>query len=228
MKYMQSPTLPRRMMAVRSGTSRRRSMWVISVIDDGSSDWKNGTLLTRSQVWMKLRRRVSAAKPVARMPVDRPKLTMPKTMATPPTRCPSCVIGTLSPYPVVVSVTTAHHSASGSELKAHGCTRRSMTYMAAEDRNSTIRNSANTLAKGLASSTKTRLSWAKPGESWASLSTQNDAKSHALGPLTPSSSANGTATTLMRSTKNEKERKCSLARLARTAVRTRTALSTAK
>ena len=72
-------------------------MWVISVIADGSSDWKNGTLLTRSQVWMKLRRRVSAAKPVARMPVDKPKLTMPQIMTTPPSRCPNCVIGTSSP-----------------------------------------------------------------------------------------------------------------------------------
>jgi hypothetical protein len=38
MKYMQSPTLPRRMIAVRSGTSNSRSMWVMSVIAAGSSD----------------------------------------------------------------------------------------------------------------------------------------------------------------------------------------------
>ena len=82
MKYMQSPTLPRRMTAIRSGTSTRRSMWVISVIEVGSSVWKNGTLLTKSQVSMKLRRRLSAAKPVARMPVHNPKVAMPQIITT--------------------------------------------------------------------------------------------------------------------------------------------------
>jgi hypothetical protein len=57
---------------------------------------------------------------------------------------------------VVVSVTTAHHNAAGSVPKDAGWPSRSMMCMAAEARNSTIKNSAKTLARGFASSTKTR------------------------------------------------------------------------
>ena len=97
MKYMQSPTLPRRTTAVRSGISTRRSIWVTSVIALGSSVWKNGTLLTMSQVWMKLLRRLSAAKPLARMPVHNPKVAIPHTMTSAPRNRPSTVCGTSSP-----------------------------------------------------------------------------------------------------------------------------------
>ena len=180
-------------------------MWVISAIADGSSVWKNGTLLTRSQVWMKLRRRLSAAKPVAKIPVHKPKVAIPQIMTKAPSRWPRGVRGTSSPYPVVVSVTTAHHNACGNEPNAAGCSSRSSTCMAAEERNSTIRNSAKTLASGLASSTNTRASWAKPGEFCASLRTHSDASSQAVGCATPQASAIGTGKIAIRSTIPEAE-----------------------
>ena len=40
---------------------------------------------------------------------------------------PSGVIGTTSPYPTVVSVTTAHHKVAGRLPNAAGCTPRSST-----------------------------------------------------------------------------------------------------
>ena len=126
----------------------------------------------------------------------------------PPSTRPRSVIGTLSPYPVVVSVTTAHHKACGNELKAVGWACRSIRNMAADERNSTIKNSANTLASALASTTKTRCSWAKPGESCASLSTHNDANSHAVAGGTPHNSAIGTAMTAIRSMNPETEKMC--------------------
>jgi hypothetical protein len=75
-----------------------------------------------------------------------------------------------------------------------------MTNMAEEARNSTIRNSARTLASGFASSINTRASWAKPGEFCASLRIHNDAKSQAVGPGKPQASAIGAGNSATRST----------------------------
>ena len=63
---------------VRAGRSMVRSMCVTSAIAAGPSAAKNGTLLTDSQVFRKLSRRVSAAKPVARIPVHSPNTPSPQ------------------------------------------------------------------------------------------------------------------------------------------------------
>ena len=91
-----------------------------------------------------------------------------------------------------------------------------------------IRNSANTLASGLASSTNTRAICAKAGEFCASLSTHSEAKIHATGGLAPLRSAIGTATTPIRSTNPDGEKIYRQAVPARIAARARIALSIAK
>ena len=97
MKYMQSPAWPLRMIMVRAGRSMVRSICVTSAIAAGPSAAKNGTLLTDSQVLRKLSRRVSAAKPVARIPVQRPNTPRPQIITKAATSRPSGVIGTTSP-----------------------------------------------------------------------------------------------------------------------------------
>src|SRR5260221_13297181 len=86
MKYMQSPAWPLRMIMVRGGRSMVRSMWVTSAIAEGPSAAKKGTLVTDSQVFRKLSRRVSAANPLARKTVQGPKKPRPPniTKAPPP------------------------------------------------------------------------------------------------------------------------------------------------
>ncbi len=120
MKYMQSPGLPLRMIMVRDGRSMVRSMCVTSAIAEGPRAAKNGTLLTDSQVLRKLSRRVSAAKPVARIPVQSPNTPRPQIMTSAATSRPSGVIGTTSPYPTVVKVAIAHHKAAGTLPKVAG------------------------------------------------------------------------------------------------------------
>src|ERR1700722_18243695 len=97
MKYMQSPAWPLRMMVVRAGRSMVRNICVTSAIAAGPSEAKNGTLLTDSQVRKKLSRRVSAAKPVERIPVPRPNTPRPQIMTPAAMMRPSGVIGTTSP-----------------------------------------------------------------------------------------------------------------------------------
>src|SRR5947209_8501497 len=97
MKYMQSPCWPLRMIVVRAGRSMVRSICVTSAIAAGPSAAKNGTLLTDSQVFRKLSRRVSAAKPVARIPVHSPNTPRPQIITKAATRRASGVIGTTSP-----------------------------------------------------------------------------------------------------------------------------------
>ena len=83
--------------------------------------------------------------------------------------------------------------------------------MVAEARKSTIRNSASTLASGLASSTNTRPSWANPGESCPSLSTHNAASSQVVCGSAPQSNAIGTGNMPSRSTSPDGEKMCRLA-----------------
>src|SRR6266481_1657724 len=97
MKYMQSPCWPLRMIMVRAGRSMVRSICVTSAIAAGPSAAKNGTLLTDSQVFRKLSRRVSAANPVAKIPVQSPNTPRPEIMTSAETTRPSGVIGTTSP-----------------------------------------------------------------------------------------------------------------------------------
>src|SRR5581483_8069729 len=97
MKYMQSPCWPLRMIVTRGGRSMVRSMLVTSAIADGPSVAKNGTLLTDSQVLRKLSRRVSAANPVARIPVHRPNTPSPEIITSAAKKRPIGVIGTTSP-----------------------------------------------------------------------------------------------------------------------------------
>src|SRR5204862_6380217 len=97
----------------RGGRSIVRSICVTSAIAAGPSAAKNGTLVTDSQVLRKLSRRVSAAKPVARIPVQSPNTPRPQIITNAATSRASGVIGTTSPYPVVVRVATAHHNVAG-------------------------------------------------------------------------------------------------------------------
>src|SRR5205809_235161 len=110
------------MIMVRAGRSMVRSMWVTSAIAAGPRAAKNGTLLTDSQVFRKLSRRVSAANPVARIPVQSPNTPRPQIITKAATTRPSGVIGTTSPYPTVVkdegdryaqAGACVHQSASG-------------------------------------------------------------------------------------------------------------------
>src|SRR6202011_1563369 len=193
MKYMQSPAWPLRMIMVRAGRSMVRSMWVTSAIAAGPSVAKNGTLLTDPQVFRKLSRRVSAAKPVARIPVQSPNTPRPEIITSAATMRPSGVIGTASPYPVVVSVTTAHHNAAGTLPNVPGCTSRSRKYSATEARNTTIRKITSTLSSGADSSTSTRRNCRSPGMPGTTLSTQRMLSSHAVLGSAPPSMASGTA-----------------------------------
>ena len=63
---------------MRAGKSMMRSMCVTSAIAEGPSAAKNGTFVTDSHVFRKLSRRVSAAKPVARIPVQSPNTPSPQ------------------------------------------------------------------------------------------------------------------------------------------------------
>jgi hypothetical protein len=74
-----------------------RGIAFTSAIADGPRVAKNGTLLTDSQVLRKLSRRVSAANPVARIPVHSPNTPRPQIITTAATIRPSGVIGTASP-----------------------------------------------------------------------------------------------------------------------------------
>src|SRR6202035_4454753 len=192
-KYMQSPAWPLRMIMVRAGRSMVRSICVTSAIAAGPSAAKNGTLLTDSQVLRKLSRRGSAANPVARMPVHSPNTPSPQIITTAATTRPSGVIGTTSPYPVVVSVATAHHSAAATLPKPAGCTSRSRKYNTTEARNSTIRKITSTLRSGPDSSTSTRRNCRRPGIPGTTLSIHNTLSSHAVFELMPSIMASGTA-----------------------------------
>src|ERR1700693_1833189 len=108
------------MIGVRAGRSIVRSMPVTSAIAAGPRAAKNGTLLTDSQVLRKLSRRVSAAKPVARIPAQSPNTPRPQIMTTAATSRPSVVTGTTSTYPVVVRVATGDHREAGTLLSQAG------------------------------------------------------------------------------------------------------------
>src|SRR5882757_6729435 len=206
MKYMQSPCWPLRMIMVRAGRSMVRSICVTSAIAAGPSVAKNGTLLTVSQVFRKLSRRVSAANPVAKIPVQSPNTPRPEIMTRAETMRPSGVIGTTSPYPVVVIVTTAHHSAAGTLPKVAGWTSRSRKYSATEARNTTIRKITSTLSSGPDSTTSTRRSWRNPGIPGTSFSTQATPNSHADLGFAPAMRASGMATAATPSTSPWKDR----------------------
>ena len=197
---MQSPAWPLRMIMVRAGKSMMRSMCVTSAIAEGPSAAKNGTLVTDSQVFRKLSRRVSAAKPVARIPVHNPNTPSPQIITKAATSRPSGVIGTTSPYPTVVKVTTAHHNAAGTLPKVAGWTSRSRKYTATEARNSTIRTITSTLRSGPDSSTRTRRNWRNPGTPGTTLNTQNTPNSHADFGLAPATIASGIAAAATAST----------------------------
>ena len=111
--------------AIKHGNRREPAPGTYPAIAAGPRAAKNGTLLTDSQVLRKLSRRVSAANPVARIPVQSPNTPRPQIITTAATSRPSGVIGTTSPYPVVVSVATAHHNVAGTLPKATGWTSRS-------------------------------------------------------------------------------------------------------
>ncbi len=71
MKNIGSPCRPLRIITVRSATSIGRSMWAI-LNDCGRRErLEEGTCATNSQVLVKSRRRASAAKPFAIMPVTK-------------------------------------------------------------------------------------------------------------------------------------------------------------
>ena len=106
---------------------------------------------------------------------------------------PSGVIGTTSPYPVVVIVTTAHHSAAGTLPKVAGWTSRSSKYSATEARNTTIRKITSTLKSGPDSTTSTRRNWRNPGIPGTSFSTQTTPNSQADLGLEPKTRASGMA-----------------------------------
>src|SRR5712672_2379544 len=193
MKYMQSPVCPLRMIMVRAGRSMVRSMCVTSAIAAGPSAAKNGTLLTDSQVFRKLSRRVSAAKPVARIPVQSPNTPRPQIITTAATSRPSGVIGTTSPYPTVVKVAIAHHKAAGTLPKLAGWASRSRKYTVTEARNSTIRKITSTLNSGPDSCTSTRRNCRNPGIPGTALNIQNMPSSHAVLGFAPRTRASGTA-----------------------------------
>ena len=178
---------------VRAGRSMVRSMCVTSAIAAGPSAAKNGTLLTDSQVLRKLSRRVSAAKPVARIPAHSPNTPMPQIITNAATSRPSGVIGTTSPYPVVVRVATAHHNAAGTLPKPAGWASRSRKYMATEARNSTIRKITSTLKSGPDSCTRTLRNCRNPGIPGTTLNIQNMPSNHADLGLAPRTSASGMA-----------------------------------
>ncbi len=85
---MQSPGRPRRTTVVRAASSTGRSMRVSAMMAGGSRLRRNGTRVTRSQLRMKSRRRCSAAKPLARMPVHMPNTPRPQIMTMPAIRRP--------------------------------------------------------------------------------------------------------------------------------------------
>ena len=126
-------------------------------------------------------------------------------MTTAATSRPTGVIGTTSPYPVVVRVATAHHKAAGTLLKPAGWTSRSRKYSATEARNNTIRKITSTLNSGPDSSASTRRSCRKPGIPGTTLSTQNTPNSHADLGFTPSIMASGTAIAATASTRPRKD-----------------------
>ena len=103
------------------------------------------------------------------------------------------MIGTTSPYPTVVSVTTAHHIAAGTLPKPAGWTSRSRKYSATEARNSTISRITSTLSSGPDSSTSTRRNCRSPGIPGTTLSTQNTPSSQAVLGSAPQAKASGTA-----------------------------------
>ncbi len=113
---------------------------------------------------------------------------------------PSTVTGTTSPYPTVVSVTTAHHMVAGTLPNVTGCTSRSRKWTATEARNSTIRKITSTLDSGPDSCTSTRRNWRSPGMPGTTLSTHNTLSSHAVLGSTPQIMARGIAITPAAST----------------------------
>src|SRR5229473_800827 len=201
MKYMQSPVWPLRMIMVRAGRSMVRSMCVTSAIAAGPSAAKNGTLLTDSQVFRKLSRRVSAAKPVARIPVQSPNTPSPQIITNAATTRPSGVIGTTSPYPTVVKVAIAHHKAAGTLPKVAGWTSRSRKYTDTAARNSTIRKITSTLNSGPDSCTSTLRNCRNPGIPGTTLSIQKMPSSHADLGFVPRMRASGIAAAAAASTR---------------------------
>jgi len=148
----------------------------------------------------KLSRRVSAAKPVARIPVQSPNTPRPQIITKAATSRPNGVIGTTSPYPVVVRVATAHHNAAGTLPKATGWESRSRKYTATEARNSTIRKITSTLKSGPDSSISTRRNCRNPGIPGTTLNIQNMPNSHADFGLAPRTRASGMAAAATAST----------------------------
>ncbi len=116
---------------------------------------------------------------MARIPVQSPNTPSPQIITKAATSRPSGVIGTTSPYPIVVRVTTAHHKAAGTLPKVAGWTSRSRKYSATEARNSTIRKITSTLNSGPDSSTSTRRNCRSPGTPGTTLSIQSTPSSHA-------------------------------------------------
>ena len=150
---------------------------------------KNGTLLTVSQVLMKLARRVSAAKPVARIPVHRPNTPSAEIITSDASNRPPGVIGTRRhsrPSSWSRRPTTAPR---GRCRTARGCTSRSSTWIAAEAMNTRIRNRRNTLASGPASLAKMRRSCRKPPISGTGFSVHSTASSQALRGCAPAMTA---------------------------------------
>src|SRR5436309_1002268 len=188
------------MIMVRGGRSMVRSMWVTSAIAEGPRAAKNGTLVTESQVLRKLSRRVSVAKPVARIPVHSPNTPRPQIITSAATSRPSGVTGTTSPYPTVVSVTTAHHSVDGRLPNTAGCTLRSSAYSATDANTSNIKNSTSTLSSDPDSSTSTLRRRRSPETSGTSLNSQTTPNSHADLTSAPPAMASGTASTATAST----------------------------
>lgn len=71
------------------------------------------------------------AKAVAKMPTGNAIMSSPAKMVRLAKKRPRAVTGIMSPYPIVPSVTIAHHSASGIVPKRSGCAVRSARCMRA-------------------------------------------------------------------------------------------------
>src|SRR3954454_24397487 len=188
------------MIMVRAGRSMTRSICVTSAIAAGPRAAKNGTLLTDSQVFRKLSRRGLGGEAGARVTVQSPNTPRPQIITRAATTLPNPVLGTTSPYPTVVKVTTAHHNAAGTLPKVAGCTSRSRKYSATEARNSTTRKMTSTLRSGPDSTTRTRRNGRSPGTPGTIFSTQNTPSSHADFGSTPSTIASASPTAAAAST----------------------------
>lgn len=72
-------------------------------------------------------------RPETIMPDGRANVPIPKMLITDEHILPSGVIGTISPYPIVVSVLTPHHKAAGMLVNVSGCASFSIKYMSDDD-----------------------------------------------------------------------------------------------